>query len=93
VHTAQGRTTRLRSYLTTSFKTLGRESIMTRDFQVAIPANAQPPARSPDDPEALSLPYRRAAYVVDGKRTQTAARAGTLPPGFMVTPGSHLRIV
>jgi hypothetical protein len=30
--------------------------------------------------------------VVDGKRAQTASRASTLPSGFIVIHGTHLRI-
>jgi hypothetical protein len=82
---------RLRDYLRAHLEVMGRPRLDAGAFRLRVRAN--PAAiRWEGDPEAIPGPYRRVRYELDSEAARRDLAAGTLPPSFSVTRGSHLRI-
>ncbi len=82
---------RLKQYLLRHLKLVGRDRVDGLRFSVRVCTNALPTITYPDGGEVPTA-FLAVAYSLDRDAAQKAFRAGTLPAGFEVTFGQHLRI-
>jgi hypothetical protein len=89
---AQHRSARLRNYLQSTMEALGRDKVETGRFSVRLQKNSTPSIRWPGDLAELPDHLKCVEVSLDGKAAREALKAGTLPEGFEVVVGRHLRI-
>lgn len=83
---------RLKEYLRANLEACGLDGAKGRLFRVRVQKNGRPSIRWEGRPETIPEPYRRVSIDLDGTAAYEAWKAGTLPAGFDVALGSHLRI-
>lgn len=88
---ATNKASRLKDYLKQNLEALGRDRVKTPRFTVRLQNNSGPSiawvaeAPIPDG-------FQRVRVELDGDAARQAWKAGTLPAGFKVVTGRHLRI-
>lgn len=88
---AAGRAAGLKAYLHRTLTALGRDRVETPRFRARVQKNGTPSVRwaGPGDvPDG----FARVTVELDGRAALAAHKAGTLPEGFTVEYGTHLRI-
>lgn len=83
---------RLKAYLRHHIEACGLDRVKGALFRVALVKNGRPSIRWPGRPEGIPLTYRRISIDLDGPAAYADWKNGTLPEGFEVEHGSHLRI-
>ncbi len=89
---AGNRAARLKTYLHGTLEALGRDRVDTGRFKVRVQRNSAASIRWTGDPDDLPDNLKRVTVELDGRAAQLALKSGTLPDGFEVSIGTHLRI-
>jgi len=82
---------RLKAYLKQNMERMGETAIVTPLVKLRIQKNSRPAIAWPDG-QPIPTDYQRVSVSLDGTKAYDAQKAGTLPEGFVVTLGTHLRI-
>jgi hypothetical protein len=82
----------LRAYLHSTMEAMGRTKIATPRFKLSVQRNGTPTIRWPGEPETIPAELKRIRVELDGQAAIEAYRSGSLPEGFDVHVGTHLRI-
>lgn len=84
---------RLKDYTLFEMQRVGKDRVETIRAKVRVQQNGRPSIRWTLDPDSAPEAYRRTTVTVDTQAAYEAWKEGeTLPEGFTVETGSHLRI-
>lgn len=84
---------RLKEYLKGAMLVLGRDKVSAGVFKVAIQNNSRPSISWTLAPEDIPEPFKRIRVELNGTAAYDAYRdKGTLPEGFEIVNGQHVRI-
>lgn len=83
---------RLKEWLKGALEAAGRDKVKGERFAVAVQQNSAPSIRWDGEPWTMPEQFTRIRVEPDGDRIKEAHKAGTLPEGFTVKRGTHLRI-
>ena len=84
--------TRLKAYLLQNMQRMELKDVVTPLIKLRIQVNSRPSIHWPEGQE-IPEAYRRVTVSLDGQAAYEAWKAnGTLPEGFVVERGSHLRL-
>lgn len=84
---------RLKEYLKHEMERLGKDSVETPIGKAAIEKNGRPSIRWGGDMKRLPRRFRKEVEIqLSGRAAYDAYRQGTLPKGFLVETGNHLKI-
>jgi hypothetical protein len=89
---AENRGNGLREYLRSTMTALNRTKLATPRFKLSVQRNSVPTIRWPGEPETIPAELKRVRVELDGQAAIEAYRLGSLPEGFDVHVGTHLRI-
>ena len=84
---------RLREYVQANMERVGEKKIETRLGTARVQKNSRPSIAWPGAVETIPEPFKKVTVSLDGTAAYDAHKAGTLPQGFAVEHGAHLRIV
>lgn len=83
----------LKAYLHRSMERVGKVKVQTPRASVRVQQNSRPAVRFTGDPNTLPSEYIRVHREVDTQFAYVEHKAGaTLPAGFVVEYGTHLRV-
>lgn len=81
-----------KGYIRRTLETLGRDHAVGKLFKVRIQKNGVPKIRWTGTPDSIPEGFRKETVEVDQAAVMEAWKSGSLPDGFDVEVGSHLRI-
>lgn len=83
---------RLKQYVLNCMQVAGREKVETSRLRARIQANSRPTIEWTGAEDTIPEDFRRVRIVLDGTKAYESWRAQSLPDGFVVTQGKHLRV-
>lgn len=83
---------RLKAYALATLEAMGRDKVDGARFCVRSQRNGRPSISWAGPMSELPLSFLRVVESLDGDAAYRAHKAGTLPDGFLVVTGKHLRI-
>ena len=83
---------RLKAYVKEQMQRTDRTKIETGRVKAWIQRNGRPSINWPGPDDTIPKGFERVMVMLDGTKAYEAHKAGTLPEGFEVDHGSHLRI-
>jgi hypothetical protein len=90
---AENREARLKSYLHACLLNAGVDRLECSRVKIRVQANSRPSIQWTGDVAAIPEQYRRVTVELDGTAAyETVKAGGTLPDGFRVETGNHLRV-
>jgi hypothetical protein len=90
---AENRAQRLKSYLYCTLIALGRPFVQGSRYKARIQNNGgNPVIEWPGRVDELPIEFQKVVVSLDHEKVLAAHKAGTLPEGFSVSRGTHLRI-
>lgn len=88
----EGVASSLKRYLQSVLTQLDKQKVETGRFRVRIQKNGRPSIKWGADEATIPDTFKRTVVSLDGDAAYAAYSAGSLPEGFVVEVGSHLRV-